>query len=115
MVTLQWLAAIGTGLGTLGSILTAFGLNGAVGELQFARNSLLGTVDALARRNRVVPIVTDHDRRIDRAKSRGNLLVGCGIVLLIVGLVTQVVAIAGGTAAQSGPTSPTETRTSPPK
>jgi hypothetical protein len=93
MWTQQVLALVGTGLGTIGSILTAFGLNGAIRELKFARSTLQSTVESLARNDPNIVIATGHDKRINRAFRCGSSVVWLGIALLLIGLGIQVLAV----------------------
>jgi hypothetical protein len=92
----QWLAVLGAGAGSLGSIITAFSLNSVIRELNVARKGIETTVDVLASGQRDIPVFRGFDQRFDRAVSLGNKLVWLGVLLLVAGFILQAVAVCMG-------------------
>ncbi len=92
MTTPQLLAVLGAGAGTLGSIITAFSLNGVVSVLNAARNALeLSNEVAATSNDRVV--VRGFDELMRTASWRGTKLLWLGVALLALGFVFQALSI----------------------
>jgi hypothetical protein len=79
MNTQQWLAVIGAGAGSLGSIITAFSLNAVIRELNIARGFLEVTVEALASNQANIPVFQGLADRYHRASRWGNKVVWVGV------------------------------------
>ena len=92
MTVQQWFAIAGALCGSLGSIITAFSLNATIRELNFARQGLAATSEALASNQRDVPFFEGFDDRIRRAQRQGMALVWAGVLLLSAGFVLQAIS-----------------------
>lgn len=94
MTTQQWLAVLGAGAGSLGSILTAFSLNWVVKELNIARMGIETTLEALVAPHKPgIPMFQGFDRRFGRASRWGNLFLVIGVLCLIAGFVLQATSV----------------------
>jgi hypothetical protein len=93
MTNPQILAVLGGAAGTLGSILTAFSLNGVIQELKIARHALDITTEALASPQRCVPVFTGVSGRIERAERRGSRILWFGVLLLAAGFILQAASV----------------------
>lgn len=89
MTTPQLLALLGGASGTVGSILTAFSLNGVIRELKFARLALDTTIEAVATNQRDIPVFTGVDKRIEQAEKKGSWILWAGVILLATGFLLQ--------------------------
>jgi hypothetical protein len=75
--------------GTLGSVLTAISVNRTLRELNFARDCLSVTQEALARNSRDIPVFTGLSQRFEKASRLARRLLWTGVVLLALGFVLQ--------------------------
>lgn len=92
MTTSQILAAIGAAAGTLGSILTAFSINGVVSVLNTARKALeLSNEMAAMSNDRLV--VNGLDKQVQRASRKGAWLLWVGVSLLAAGFILQALGV----------------------
>jgi hypothetical protein len=87
------LAIAGALSGTLGSILTAFSLNGVLPVLRFAQDCIDLTTQELATDQRGIHVFTGLDRLFSKARSRASKIVWLGAVLLAVGFVLQTSSV----------------------
>lgn len=78
--------------GSLGSIITAFSLNGVIRELNIARKGIETTMKIFISPSPGVPVFEGFDKRFDRSARRGNVLVGVGVILLVVGFIFQAIS-----------------------
>lgn len=86
-------AGPGAGAGTIGSIVTAFSLNAIIRELNFARELLEITMDAVASDQADIPVFKGLNIRMARASRKGKILLWVGVALLVAGWVLQSLAI----------------------
>ncbi len=93
MTTGQCVSVIGAACGTLGSILTAFSLNSAISEINFARKPLEVTVEGIATKQPNIPVFTGLDRRFDKAGRKGAAIAWIGVGLLAMGFILQAVGV----------------------
>ncbi len=92
MNTSQILAVIGAATGTLGSILTAFSLNGVVSVLNAARNALELSNEMAATSNDRL-IAGGFDQLFQRASRSGGWLLWLGVSLLAAGFIFQALSV----------------------
>ena len=78
MIAQQWVAIIGAGAGSLGSIITAFSLNNVIRELNIAREALEVFIEAMASNQRGVPVFEGLNERYHRASKRGTIFLWIG-------------------------------------
>jgi len=92
MTTPQFLAVAGAAAGTLGSIITAFSLNGVVSVLNAARKALeLSNEVAATSNDRVV--FDGFDQLMRTASWQGTKLLWLGVALLALGACPSIITL----------------------